>query len=50
VAETREDRKMTVQDIKKDRRGVMMDHPYLCLAPVLAMGIISGVKYQLIGI
>ena len=46
VAETREDRRMTGQD----RRGLMMDHPYLCLAPVLAMGIITGIKYQLFGI
>jgi len=47
IAETREDREM---ESKQERRGVMMDHPYYCLAPVLAMAILAGIKHQIIGI
>merc|ERR1712042_114615 len=43
IAETREDREMTSVESKQERRGVMMDHPYYCLAPVLAMAILAGI-------
>jgi len=50
ISETREDKEMTAVESKQERRGVMMDHPYYCLAPVLAMAILAGIKYQIIGI
>ena len=50
TAETREDREMVAKGAKQERKGRLMDHPYLCLLPVLAMGIMAGIKYQMVGI
>ena len=50
MAETREDREMTVKDTKQTRKGMVMDHPYLCLSPVLAIGIMAAFKYMSFGI
>jgi len=49
MAETKEDRQMTAKDARQTRKGLMMDHPYLCLAPVLAMGMMAAAKYYYVG-
>jgi len=50
MAETREDMQMAGKDARQTRKGMMMDHPYLCLAPVAGMGLLAGAKYYALGI
>jgi len=50
VAETREDIEMVGREGKQTRKGVGMDHPYLCLAPVITIGTLAVIKYYLSGI
>ena len=49
-AVTREDREMVAKDTKQARKGMMMDHPYLCFAPVMAIGIMAILKNGIMGI
>merc|ERR1712212_744908 len=45
AAETREDRQMTAAQEKRSmQKGGWMDHPYLCLSPVIAIGVAVAFK------
>jgi len=45
AAETREDRQMESNQEKRSlQKGGWMDHPYLCLSPVLTLGVAVAFK------